>query len=90
MFTWDRHDASGTSQGEHAAVGKTANRVFLFYQSDLRGRPRAGDMPQRFVIDPRLSEDINTVSLAYTFFDITQTALKQTKSTTQIINTLGD
>jgi cytochrome c oxidase assembly protein subunit 11 len=34
------------------------------------------DMPLRFVIDPRLSEDINTVSLSYTFFDITQTALK--------------
>jgi cytochrome c oxidase assembly protein subunit 11 len=34
------------------------------------------DMPLRSVIDPRLSEDINTMSLSYTFFDITQTALK--------------
>ncbi len=34
------------------------------------------DMPLRFVIDPRLSDRVNTVSLSYTFFDITKTALK--------------
>ncbi|MCP4409722.1 MAG: cytochrome c oxidase assembly protein [Gammaproteobacteria bacterium] len=34
------------------------------------------DMPLRFVINPRLPEHVKTVSLSYTFFDVTQTAMK--------------
>ncbi len=34
------------------------------------------DMPLRFVVNPRLPERVKTISLSYTFFDITQTAMK--------------
>lgn len=34
------------------------------------------DMPLRFVVDPRLPKWVNTVSLSYTFFDVTQMAEK--------------
>ncbi len=35
-------------------------------------------MPVRFVVDPKLPEHIKTISLAYTFFDITKTELNRT------------
>ncbi len=37
------------------------------------------EMPVSFVVDPRLPEHIKTLTLSYTFFDVTQTAM-----TTQI------
>jgi cytochrome c oxidase assembly protein subunit 11 len=33
-------------------------------------------MPVSFVIDPSLPRDVETVTLSYTFFDVTQTAAK--------------
>jgi cytochrome c oxidase assembly protein subunit 11 len=33
-------------------------------------------MPVRFVIDPELPPEVDTVTLSYTFFDVTQTAGK--------------
>lgn len=36
------------------------------------------DMPVRFVLDPALPADVDTVTLSYTFFDVTQTALGAT------------
>jgi cytochrome c oxidase assembly protein subunit 11 len=36
-------------------------------------------MPLRFVVDPKLPRDISTVSLAYTFFDISKTAMNDTE-----------
>lgn len=32
------------------------------------------EMPVRFVLDPELPADVDTVTLSYTFFDVTQTA----------------
>ncbi len=32
------------------------------------------DMPVRFVLDPALPADVDTVTLSYTFFDVTETA----------------
>lgn len=34
------------------------------------------EMPVRFVIDPELAPEVDTVTLSYTFFDVTQTAAK--------------
>lgn len=34
------------------------------------------DMPVRFMLDPALPSDVDTVTLSYTFFDITETAAK--------------
>ena len=36
----------------------------------------AKEMPVRFVIDPELPPEVDTVTLSYTFFDVTQTAAK--------------
>ena len=35
------------------------------------------DMPVRFVLDPALPADVDTVTLSYTFFDVTETARPQ-------------
>jgi len=35
------------------------------------------EMPVRFYIDPRLPRDIHTVTLSYTFFDVTDTARRE-------------
>jgi cytochrome c oxidase assembly protein subunit 11 len=32
------------------------------------------DMPVRFVLDPALPADVDTVTLSYTFFDVTESA----------------
>lgn len=34
------------------------------------------DMPVRFMLDPALPADVDTVTLSYTFFDVTETAAK--------------
>jgi cytochrome c oxidase assembly protein subunit 11 len=58
-----------------AAVHFSKTECFCF-TSQVFEAGEARDMPLRFVIDPRLSERVNTVSLSYTFFDVTKTALK--------------
>ena len=35
------------------------------------------DLPVRFMLDPALPADVDTVTLSYTFFDVTETAEKQ-------------
>mgnify|MGYP001819020147 FL=1 len=32
-------------------------------------------MPLRFIVDPNLPGDVNTLTLAYTVFDVTQVAM---------------
>lgn len=39
------------------------------------GAGEGRDMPVRFMVDKDLPKDINTLTLAYTFFDVTQQAL---------------
>jgi cytochrome c oxidase assembly protein subunit 11 len=41
------------------------------------------DMPVRFVLDPELPSDVDTVTLSYTFFDVTETAAKPTAANRQ-------
>lgn len=33
------------------------------------------EMPLRFIVDPKLPEDVSTLTLAYTLFDVTRTAV---------------
>jgi cytochrome c oxidase assembly protein subunit 11 len=41
------------------------------------------EMPLRFVIEPGLPDNVNTVSLGYTFFDVTNAANAQAGKDTQ-------
>ena len=42
---------------------------FCFVQQDFEAR-ESRQMPLIFVVDPDLPDDINTVTLSYTFFDV--------------------
>lgn len=46
---------------------------FCFRQQSFAPH-EARDMPVRFMVDPALSRDIDTVTLSYTFFDVTSVA----------------
>lgn len=51
---------------------------FCFNQQTFKPE-EAKVMPLRFVVDPKLPRDITTVSLGYTFFDISKTAMIDTE-----------
>lgn len=56
-----------------ASLNFHKTECFCFTQQEfLAGEKR--EMPVSFVVSPALPEDIETVTLSYTFFDITQTA----------------
>lgn len=60
------------------APGKAARHLkktecFCFNQQPFKAR-EAKNMPVRFMIDPELPADVRTVSLSYTFFDVTELA----------------
>lgn len=42
------------------------------------------DMPVRFVLDPALPADVDTVTLSYTFFDVTESAQPKASAQDQI------
>lgn len=44
---------------------------FCFTQQTLKGGESA-EMPLKFILDPDLPSDINTVSISYTLFDLTE------------------
>lgn len=63
--------------------GKAARHVkktecFCFTQQTFKAREKKV-MPVRLMLDPELPKDIHTVSLSYTFFDVTELAQKATK-----------
>lgn len=58
-----------------AAIHFSKTECFCFTNQTLEGG-EGRDMPLSFVINPRLPDHIKTVSLSYTFFDVTQTARK--------------
>jgi len=63
-----------------ASLNFHKTECFCFTQQKfLAGEKR--EMPVTFVVSPNLPEDIETVTLSYTFFDITQTAKKSEKIT---------
>ncbi len=58
-----------------AALHFHKTECFCFTQQQFKaGEYR--NMPVTFVIDPSLPEDVTTVTLSYTFFDVTQSAGK--------------
>lgn len=75
------------NQMDHALVGQAVPAVapgraakhlkktecFCFNQQPFAAR-EAKLMPMRFMIDPELPADVRTVSLSYTFFDVTALA----------------
>lgn len=48
---------------------------FCFDQQPLAAG-ETKEMPLRFIVDPNLPEDVTTLTLAYTVFDVTQLAMK--------------
>ena len=44
------------------------DRMLLLHRADARRPARARDMPVRFIVDPALPADVNTITLSYTFF----------------------
>ena len=56
-----------------AALHFHKTECFCFTQQAFNSRERR-EMPVSFVVDPKLPEDVETITLAYTFFDVTQTA----------------
>jgi len=48
---------------------------FCFNQQPLAAG-ETKDMPLRFIVDPNMPRDINTLTLAYTVFDVSQVAMK--------------
>ena len=48
---------------------------FCFNQQPLAAG-ETKDMPLRFIVDPNLPRDVNTLTLAYTVFDVSQVAMK--------------
>ena len=49
---------------------------FCFSEQSLKAK-ESKDMPLKFVVDPALPEEISTITLSYTFFDITKQAANQ-------------
>lgn len=75
----NRHDRAVAGQavpsvtpGEAAAYFKKVE-CFCFSRQEL-GAGEAREMPVRFVVSPDLPDHIHTISLSYTFFDVTRTA----------------
>jgi len=63
--------------------GKAAKHVkktecFCFTQQPFKAREKK-IMPVRLMLDPELPRDLNTVTLSYTFFDVTELAQQSAK-----------
>lgn len=60
-----------------AAAHFNKTECFCFIRQRF-GAGEGRDMPVRFVVDPALPAEVEAVTLAYTFFDVTATAMNQT------------
>ena len=56
---------------------------FCFNNQPL-ARGEVQHMPVRFMLDPALPADVDTVTLSYTFFDVTESAAKSAGPTTKL------
>jgi cytochrome c oxidase assembly protein subunit 11 len=56
---------------------------FCFNQQLLSGGS-AIDMPLRFIVDRDLPDDVNTITLSYTLFDVTEAGVIQATSLTAL------
>ncbi len=75
--------AASVAQAIPSISPSSAARYFhkteCFCFSPQRFAPGEGrDMPVRFIVDPHLSPDIDRITLAYTFFDTTQSTASLT------------
>ena len=50
---------------------------FCFSQQDLKAH-EARQFPVVFVVDPKLSKDVQTITLSYTFFEVGKAAAAET------------
>lgn len=64
------------SVSPHEAAAHFSKTECFCFTNQLFKAGEARDMPLRFVINPKLPRHVNTVSLSYTFFDVTQAAMK--------------
>ncbi len=67
--------ASYSVAPHEAATHFSKTECFCFTEQSFEAGQRR-DMPLRFVIDPRMPDYVETVSLSYTFFDITDKVIK--------------
>ena len=63
----------------------TKMECFCFNQQTFE-TDEAKEMPLQFVVDPDLPKNINTISLAYTFFDTDKTAVNNTQTNKIALN----
>lgn len=63
----------------------TKMECFCFNQQTFE-TDEAKEMPLQFVVDPDLPKNINTITLAYTFFDTDKNALKSAGNNTVALN----
>lgn len=63
----------------------TKMECFCFSQQTFETN-EAKEMPLQFVVDPDLPKNINTISLAYTFFDTDKTAAKNNQANKVALN----
>lgn len=82
FFAKNTYDKPMVGQAVPSVMPATASRYFsktecfcFTQQAFAAGEGR--DLPVSFVIDPKLPNNITTITLSYTFFDISQTALVQ-------------
>lgn len=73
-----RHDMVGQAVPS-VAPGKASRyfnktECFCFNNQPLAAG-ESKDMPLRFIVDPNLPDDVQTLTLAYTVFDVTQVAM---------------
>jgi len=59
-------------------VGKYFNKTECFCFSQQKFGPGEDkEMPLRFIVDPDLPKDVNTITLSYTFFDTKQSGVEE-------------
>lgn len=74
-----RNNTAGTLIGQavpsvsplHATAHFKKTQCFCFDQQELKGNAEK-DMPVIFYVDPELPKDINTITLSYTLYNVTE------------------
>jgi len=89
FFAQNHNDSTSTVQAIPSVTPRIAaqylkkTECFCFNTQTLAGQ-EAKEMPLMFHLDPALPKDINTITLSYTLFDVTDRNIKQSKSVNRI------